>query len=77
MSHSKRKKSPTCFLIDEIDVETYFFLNFFDIYTIQNKVLVLSKSFSTEIYSNEDFFLNFGYQRLKLAVEFKERIFFF
>ena len=59
------------FLIDEIDVESYFFHNFFDVYVVQNTVLRLSKGLFREIYSIKELIFDpqIAYQSFKLKAE--------
>ena len=54
----KKKNIPCDFLIDEIDVDSYFFHNFLDVYVVQNRVLRLSKGLFREIYSIKEFFFD-------------------
>ena len=49
--YKKEQNIPSDFLIDEIDVDSYFFHTFKDVYVVQNRVLLLYKGFFTEIYS--------------------------
>ena len=37
--YKKKGKIPIDFFIDEIDVESYFFHNFLEVYVVQNRVL--------------------------------------
>ena len=37
--YKKKEKNPIEFLIDEIDVDSYFFRNFLDVYVVQNTVI--------------------------------------
>ena len=37
--YKKKGNNPIDFLIDENDVESYFFHNFLDVYVVQNRVL--------------------------------------
>ena len=54
--YKKKENIPCVFLIDEIDVDSYFFHNFLDVYVVQNRVLRLSKGLFREIYSITDSF---------------------
>ena len=69
--YKKKENIPCDFLIDEIDVDSYFFHNFLDVYVVQNRVLRLSKSLFRETYSIKEF--NFdshiAYQSYKLTAE--------
>ena len=67
----KKGKIPIDFLIDEIDVESYFFHNFLDVYVVQNRVLRLSKGLFRETYSIKEFTCdpNIACQSFKLTVE--------
>ena len=49
--YKRKEKNPIDFLIDEIDVESYFFHNFLGLYVVKNRVLRLSKSLFRETYS--------------------------
>ena len=50
--YKKKEKIPCDFLIDEIDVDSYLFLNFLDVCVVQNRVPRLSKGlFSKVLYS--------------------------
>ena len=51
----KREKIPIDFLIDETDVDSYFFHNFLDVYVVQNRVIRLSKGLFRETYSIKEF----------------------
>ena len=59
------------FLIDEIDVDSYFFHNFSDVFIVQNRVIRLSKSVFSETYSIQEFIFDphFAYQSFKLTAE--------
>ena len=59
------------FLIDEIDVDSYFFHNFLDVYIVQNRVLRLSKGLFRETYSIKEFIFDphIAYQSYKLTAE--------
>ena len=59
------------FLIDEIDVDSYFFHNFLDVYVVQNRVLRLSKGLFRETYSIKEFIFDphIAYQSYKLTDE--------
>ena len=55
--YKKKEKIPCDFLIDEIDIDAYFFHNFLDLYVFQNRVFGLSKGLFKETYSIKDLFL--------------------
>ena len=55
--YKKKEIIPCDFLIDEIDVDSYFFHNFLDVYVVQNRVLRLSKGLFRETYSIKEFTL--------------------
>ena len=68
----KKKENISCdFLIDEIDVDSYFFHNFLDVYVVQNRVLRLSKGLFRETYSIKEFTFDshIAYQSYKLTAE--------
>ena len=69
----KKKENISCdfFLIDEIDVDSYFFHNFLDVYVVQNRVLRLNKSLIRETYSTKEFIFDphNAYQSYKLTAE--------
>ena len=44
----KKEKIPIDFLIDEIDVDSYFFNSFLDVFFVQNRVIRLSKGLFRE-----------------------------
>ena len=69
--HKKKEKIPCDFLIDEIDVDSYFFQNFLDVYVVQNRVLRLSKGLLMETYSIKEFIFDphIAYQSYKLTAE--------
>ena len=69
--YKKKENIPCDFLIDEIDVESYFFHNFLDVYVVQNRVLRLSKGLFREIYSIKQFTFDshIAYQSYKLTAE--------
>ena len=58
-------------LIDEIDVDSYFFHIFLDVSVVQNRVLRLSKGLFRETYSIKEFTLDphIAYQSFKLTAE--------
>ena len=80
--YKKKEKIPIDFLIDEIDVDSYFFHNFLDVFIVQNRIIRLSKGLFRETYSIKEF--NFdshiAYQSFKLTAELqltrKEILFF-
>ena len=55
--YKKKENIPCDFLIDEIDVDSYFFHNFLDVYIVQNRVIRLSKGLFRETYSTKEFIL--------------------
>ena len=69
--YKKKEKFPCDFLIDKIDVDSYFFHNFSDVYVVQNRVLRLSKALFRETYSIKEFTFDsyFAYQSYKLTAE--------
>ena len=69
--YKKKEKIPCDFLIDETDVDSYFFHNFWDVYVVQNRVLRLTKGFFRETYSIKEFTFepHITYQSYKLTAE--------
>ena len=69
--YKKKENIPCDFLIDEIDVDSYFFHNFLDVYFVQNRVLRLSIGLFREAYSIKEFIFNpyIAYQSYKLTAE--------
>ena len=69
--YKKKENIPCEFLIDEIDVNSYFFHNFLDVYVAQNRVLRLSKGLFRETYSIKEFIFDphVAYQSYKLTAE--------
>ena len=69
--YKKKEKFPCDFLIDEIDVDSYFFHNILDVYVVQNRVLRLRKGLFREIYSIKEFICDphIAYQCYKLTAE--------
>ena len=69
--YKKKEKIPIDFLIDEIDVDSYFFHNFLDVYAVQNRVIRLSKGLFRETYSIKEFTFDphIAYQTFKLTAE--------
>ena len=69
--YKKKEKNPIDFLIDEIDVGSYFFHNFLDVYVVQNRVIRLSKNLLRETYSIKEFTFDpqIAYQSFKLTAE--------
>ena len=67
--YKKKEKFPCDFLIDEIDVNSYFFHNFLDVYIVQNRVIRLSKGLFRETYSIKEFIFDsyIAYQSYKLT----------
>ena len=53
--YKKKEKIPIDFLNDEIDVDSYFFHNFLDVFIVQNRVIRLSKYLFRETYSIKEF----------------------
>ena len=71
LHYTKKEKFPIDFLIDEIDVDSYFFHNFLDVYIVQIRVIRLSKGLFRETYSLKEltFVLHIAYQSFKLTAE--------
>ena len=69
--YKKKEKIPIDFLIDEIDVDSYFFHNFLDVFIVQNRVIRLSKGLFRETYSIKEFTFDshIAYQSFKLTAE--------
>ena len=69
--YKKKEKIPIDFLIDEIDVDSYFFHNFLDVFIVQNRVIRLSKGLFRETYSIKEFTFDshIAYQKFKLTAE--------
>ena len=69
--YKKKEKIPIDFLIDETDVESYFFHNFLDVYVVQIGVPRLSKGLFRETYSIKAFTCDpyIAYQSFKLTAE--------
>ena len=69
--YKKKENIPCDFLIDEIDVDSYFFHNFLDVYIVQNRVMRLSKGLFRETYSIKEFIFDphIAYQSYKLTAE--------
>ena len=69
--YKKKENIPCDFLIDEIDVDSYFFHNFLDVYFVQNRVIRLSKGLFRETYSFKEFIFDphNAYQSYKLTAE--------
>ena len=69
--NKKKENIPCDFLIDEIDVDSYFFHNFLDVYVVQKRVLRLSKGLFRETYSIKEFIFgpHIAYQSYKLTAE--------
>ena len=68
----KKEENFSCdFLIDEIDVDFYFFHEFLDVYVVQNRVPRLSKGLFRETYSIKEFIFDphIAYQSYKLTAE--------
>ena len=66
-----KKKIPIDNLIDEIDVEFYFFHNFLDVYVVQNRVFRQSKCLFRETCSIKEFTFDphIAYQSFKLTAD--------
>ena len=69
--HKEKEKIPCDFLIDEIDVDSYFFHNFLDVFIVQNRVIRLRKGLFRETYSIKEFTFDshIAYQSFKLTAE--------
>ena len=69
--YKKKEKNPIDFLIDEIDVDSYFFHNFLDVFIVQNRVIRLSKGLFRETYSIKEFTFDshIAYQSFKHTAE--------
>ena len=69
--YKKKEKTPFDFLIDGIDVDSYFFHNFLDVFIVQNRVIRLSKGLFRETYSIEEltFDPHITYQSFKITAE--------
>ena len=69
--YKKKENIPSDFLIDEIDVDSYFFHNFLDVYEVQNRVIRLNKGLIRETYSMKEFTFepSIEYQSYKLTAE--------
>ena len=67
----EKEKISIDFLIDEIDVDSYFFHNFLDVFIVPNRVIRLSKGLFREIYSIKEFTFDphIAYQSFKLTAE--------
>ena len=67
----KKQKIQLDFLIDEIDVDSYYFHSFLDVFVVQNRVLRLSKVLFRETYSIKEFTFDphIAYQSFKLTSE--------
>ena len=67
--YKKKEKIPIDFLIDEIDVDSYSFHNFLDVFIVQNRVIRLSKGLFRETYSIKEFTFDphIAYQSFKLT----------
>ena len=69
--YKKKEKIPIGFLIDEIDVDSYFFHNFLDVFIVKNRVIRLSKGLFRETYSIKEFTFDshIAYQSFNLTAE--------
>ena len=67
----KKENFPSDFLIDEIDVDSYFFHNFLDVHVVQHRVLWHNKGLFKETYSIKEFIFDphIAYQSYKLTSE--------
>ena len=67
--YKEKENIPCDFLIDEIDVVSYFFHNF--LFIVQNRVFRLSKGLFRETYSIKEFIFDphIAYQSYKLTAE--------
>ena len=70
--YKKKEKIPIDFLIDEIDVGSYFFHNFLDVFIVQNRVNRLSKGLFRKTYSIKEFTFDshIAYQILNLQLNY-------
>ena len=68
---SIKKQLTIYFLIHEIDVDSNFFLNFLDVFLVQNRVIRLSKGLFRKTYSIKEFTFDphIAYQSFKLTAE--------
>ena len=64
----KKEKIPIDFFIDRIDVDSYVFHNFLDVYVVQNRVIRLSKGLFRETFEFT-FDPHNAYQSFKLTAE--------
>ena len=71
--YKKKENIPCDFLIDEIDVDSYIFHNFLDVYVVQNRVLRLCKGLFRETYSIKEFTFDshIAYQSYKHILRIK------
>ena len=69
--YKKKENIPCDFRIDEIDVDSYFFHNFLNVYIVQNRVIRLNKGLFREIYTIKEFIFDphIAYQSYKLTAE--------
>ena len=69
--YKKKENIPCDFLIDELDVDSYFFHNFLDVYVVQNRVLRLSELLFRKTLSIKEFIFDphVAYQSYKLTAE--------
>ena len=67
----KKEKIIIDFLIDEIDIDSYFFLNILEVFVVQNRVNRLSKSLFRETFSVKEFTFDplIAYQSFKLVAD--------
>ena len=69
--YKKKEKNPIDFFIDEIDVDSYFFHNFLDVFIVQNRIIRLSKGLFRETYSIKELIFDpqNAYQNFKFTAE--------
>ena len=69
--YKKKQNIPFDFLIEEKDVDSYFFHIFLDVYDVQNRFHRLSKGLFRETYSIKEFIFDphIAYQSYKLTAE--------
>ena len=69
--YKKKENIPCDFLIDEIDVDAYFFHNFLDVFVVQNRIIRLSRGLFREFYPLKEFIFDphIAYQSYKLTAE--------
>ena len=69
--YKKKENIPCDFLIDEIDVDSYFFHSFLDVYIVQNRVIRLIKGLFRETYYIKEFIFDphIAYQSYNFTAE--------